>query len=205
MLTEQTVDGWSGVITDLTAKRQNHIERLTKLRQQKADISLEAAMGSPAAKTKLTKINEELHHLMIQAEDFDSAIAHAEAKKHAAENAEADTAEQERQARITESLVRFNDHVQQIDLFMQDLVNHLSAAMQELERAEVDMTADERTPMQMLHGEWGPTLAAAHYGLGTYIQLGDRSMHIQHRKPLEQFVRSFIERWLPKKEENNGK
>jgi site-specific recombinase XerD len=55
-----TVDGWSGVLADLAAKRQAARDRTERLRTQKQALALEAAMGGGDARKRLKDINAEL-------------------------------------------------------------------------------------------------------------------------------------------------
>ena len=77
-LAENTVTGWNGVLADLAQKQQAAKDHLNQLRKQKAELSLEAALGSADAKKKLDRINSELGRLVLEADDFDSAIHQAE-------------------------------------------------------------------------------------------------------------------------------
>src|ERR1035441_4277280 len=95
MLQTNTVEGWSGVIADLSTKQQAAKDHLNRLRKQKEELSLEAALGGANAKKKLDKINSELARLTLEADDWASAISRAETEKGRAEESAA--AEQERQ------------------------------------------------------------------------------------------------------------
>ena len=53
MLQTTTVEGWSGVIADLAAKRQRAAEHTERLRVEKQQLALEAATGGGAAKKRL--------------------------------------------------------------------------------------------------------------------------------------------------------
>jgi hypothetical protein len=97
---ENTVASWSGVLSDLAAKRQHARDRVAELRRRKEEISLESAMGSEAARKELTKINGELTRLTLESDDWDSAIARAEAQKADAQKAEAEAAEQRRKVEM---------------------------------------------------------------------------------------------------------
>jgi hypothetical protein len=55
------------------------------------------------------------------------------------------------------------------------------------------MNAQERVPVQQLRTLFGATLAAAHYGLQNWLQLGQQSTFITHRQPYARFVMGLIE------------
>jgi DNA repair exonuclease SbcCD ATPase subunit len=187
-LTENTVDGWSGVLTDLAAKRQAARDRTERLRTQKQELALEAAMGGTDAKKRLKEINGELAKADLEAADWTSAIAQAEQSKRQAERAEAETADRVRHEQIAAHLEAYLKDVREIDAGLAALVEHFQSAKQSLDAAEALMVGSEGTPIQQLRSAFGPTLAAAHAGLGKFIELGASAGHIQHRQPLERFA-----------------
>jgi hypothetical protein len=204
-LQTQTAEQWVGVLADLETKRQAALDHAEQLRAQKRDLALEAAMGSGEAKKQLGKINSEITRLALEGDDFDAAISQAESQLSLARQAEADAAEQERQSQIAASLELYFAEVQGIDAALASLVAQFAAAKAHLDTAEDLMTGQERTPVQQLYSTWGPTLAAAHYGLGQFIELGQSSSHIIHRAPLAKFAMSFIDRWMAEPPEEPDK
>lgn len=207
MQTIETVQGWSGVLADLTAKRQSARDHLEQLRAQKKDLALEAAMGSTDAKRKLDKTNAELNKLAFELDDSDMAIAQAEAQKQQAEAVEATTAEQQRREQIAVNLGQYFVAVQEIDDGLRLLAARFAVARQHLDRAEVLMIGQERAPFVQLRSLWGATLAAAHFGLGDHIQLGDRAANYAHRQPLASYAAPFVKDWgvTRKEETTNGR
>jgi chromosome segregation ATPase len=193
---ENTVEGWGGVIADLAAKRQAAEENVGRLRAQKQELALEAAMGSGDAKKRLAAVNAELTRAAFEMDDLETALARAEGEKQTAGQVEAADAERQRKARIGESLKQYLAAVLEIDDALQLAATRFTAARQTLDTAESLMTAPECQPLQQLRSQWGPTLAAAHYGLGEFIELGRASAHTPHRQRLEAFTVPFVEPWL---------
>jgi chromosome segregation ATPase len=101
MIHENTIDDWSGVVADLTAKRQAAHEHLQQLRAQKRELALEAAMGGGEAKKRLERTNAELSKLAFEIDDWDVAIVQAQAEKEQAEKSLAEVAEQARQKELS--------------------------------------------------------------------------------------------------------
>jgi DNA repair exonuclease SbcCD ATPase subunit len=200
-LQENTVQGWSGVVNDLSTKQQAAKDHLNLLRKQKEELSLEAALGSADAKKKLDKINYELGRLALDAGDLDSAIRKAEEAKRQAAQAEAETAERNRHQQIGAHLEKYLAEVREIDKGLERLVEHFTSSRQALDAAESLMTSTESTPIQQLKSFFGPTLSAAHFGVGKYIELGATARHIIHRQPLARFAAGFCDRWLSNQEE----
>ena len=199
-LQERSVEDWSAVIGDLTNKKQAAHEHLEQLRAQKRDLALEASLGSTDARKALKQINEKLSLLALEGDDWDAALAQAQSQKQQAEQAEAANAERERQEQITVNLEQYVAEVRKIDALMQELATRFGAARRALEFAEEKMDAMERRPVQQLKTTFGPTAAAAYFGLGNFLSLGSESSYPQHRKPLAQFVSGFVDRWVAKSE-----
>jgi len=193
---EQTVEQWSGVLADLAAKRQQAQEHVARLRAEKQNLALEAAMGGGDAQKKLAKVNAELARLDLEGDDWDAAIAQAEQAKRKAEQAAADSAERDRRARIGTALTTYMQSVADIDAAMQILSQRFGEAAQSLDRAEALMNGPERAPVQQLQSLWGATLAAANCGLGAFIALGQESSHLVHRQPLAAYIKPFVDPWI---------
>jgi DNA repair exonuclease SbcCD ATPase subunit len=194
-LTANTVNGWSGVLADLAAKQQAAREHTERLRTQKQALALEAAMGSPDARKRLAQINQELAKLALESTDLDAALTQAEQSRLQAEAEQAEQAERARNKQITVHLEQYLKEVREIDKDFAQLASHFLAAKSAQDAAEALMTREERTPLQQLRSKFGPTLAAAHVGLGNHIELGPASMHIPHRQPLAAFAAPFTDRW----------
>src|ERR1039458_6420624 len=101
MLQTTTVEGWSGVIADLAAKRQRAAEHTERLRVEKQQLALEAATSGARAKKRLGQINVELSRLAVEADDWQSALAQAEQSKRHAEHVEAEAADRVRQEELS--------------------------------------------------------------------------------------------------------
>lgn len=195
---------WAEVIADLAAKRQAAREHTERLRAQKQELALEAAMGGTDAKKRLATINTELAKLSLESGDWDAAIAQAETAKVNAERAEAERAARDRHRQIGGHLEAYRAEVREIDAGLAALVERFQSAKQALDAAEALMIGTESAPIQQLRTTFGPTLAAAHAGLGRFIELGSASQHIRHRQPLSQFAAAFTDRWAKGKGESNG-
>lgn len=203
-LQTNTTEGWSGVIADLTTRQKtakDHVERLQTERQR---LALEAAMGGTDAKKRLAAINQELEKAARDGDDFDSAIKQASSAKQQAAVTEAEAAEHDRRVKISVSMRRYRDQVVKIDAGLAALVEHFGAATQCLDEAEALMTSREAEPLRQLRSAFAPTLAAAHAGLGRYIELGHAAQHIQHRKTFTAYAAIFIDGWVNNPEESNG-
>ena len=199
-LQERSVEDWSAVIGDLTNKKQAAHEHLEQLRAQKRDLALEASLGSTDARKALKQINEKLSLLALEGDDWDAALAQAQSQKQQAEQAEAANAERERQAHITENIQLYLVECAAIDALLKKLAERFAAAKHVLDLAESHMNPSERAPIQQLPGrtKFPGTLAAAFFGIGEYIELGQSSMHILHRKELSTYCSSFVDRWIAK-------
>jgi hypothetical protein len=194
-LQQQTVEGWSGVLSDLAIKRAAALDHVERLRGEKKALALEAALGGADARKRLEKINSELSLAALRLDDMEQAVIQAESKKQGAQQAEADAVEQERRLRISAALSQYLGHVREIDDAMQVLATKFTQAHQALDRGESLMTGAERGPLQQLRSLWGATLAAAHFGLDGFIGLGPQAAHQTHRKPLAEFTASYLESW----------
>src|ERR1017187_3112951 len=193
---ENTPAKWEAVIADLAAKRQAARDHTERLRTQKQELALEAAMGGTDARKRLAAINAELAKLTLEADDWDSAITQAEHAKLQAERAESEAADRDRHQQIGAHLEAYLAEVREIDSGIAALVERFQSAKQALDAAEALMVGTEAAPIQQLRTTFGPTLAAAHAGLGRHGELGSASQHIRHRQPLSQFVLPFTDRWM---------
>ena len=187
---------WEGVLANLTTKQQAAREHLERLQTEKKRLALEAAMGGVDARKRLEKINAELSKLSLESTDWDAAIAQAQSARVKAAATEAEAAERDRRAKISESLKRYYAEVLKIDAGLAALVEHFKAATHCLDDAESLMTSTESQYARQLRTVFGPTLAAAHYNLGRYIELGPTARHIQDRAPLEAYVRPRVSGWV---------
>jgi hypothetical protein len=193
---EKTVSSWNSVIADVAVKRQNTNERIEHLRKEKQCLALESAMGSTDAEARLAKINTELTRLAFEVDEFDMALKQAEAERQRAEQAEAAAAERGRQSTVRNDIEQYFAEVRAIDDALAGIVSHFRAAREILQRAESRMTSEERTPLSQLRSDFGATLAAAHYGLSEFIELGRGAAYTAHRQPFQKYALGFVDRWI---------
>lgn len=191
--TPTTVEAWMIVISELEGKRQAARDRLTALRQRKSEISLQAALGDDAAKKELKDINGHLVKATVEGEDWDAAIAKAEAGRRQAEQTAAAEAEQARRQKISDEMGDYMTEVRAIDTSMRKLAEHFTAARSHLDVAAGLMQGGERNPLSQLYSKFGATLAAANFGLDKYLELGPTSADRIHRQPLTAFTAAFTQ------------
>jgi hypothetical protein len=91
---------WSGVIADLTKKKQAAEAHLEQLREHKRALRLEAGMGSGDAQKLLNKLNGDLHRDALALDDIQGSIQDAEKKLAEARQAAAADAEHKRQSNM---------------------------------------------------------------------------------------------------------
>jgi len=194
---ETSVD-WSGVLTDLTARRGHAQDRVAELKRRKQEISLESAMGSDPARKELTKINAELVKFDLEREDLASAIQRAESQKAEAQRVEAEANERQRRDKIGRLLAQHLAAVEEIDAHMEQLAIHFRTAMEFLDSAEALMAGQERVPFAQVRSAWGPTAAAGFHKLGRYIEIGWQggAGNQKHHQPLATYTVPFVERWI---------
>ena len=101
MQTIETTEQWPSVLADLAGKKQAAESRIEELRSEKRALSLEAAMGSPGAKKRLSAINHELTTAAFAVDDLLVAIERAGGERQKAEQDAAAGAERDRQAKVT--------------------------------------------------------------------------------------------------------
>lgn len=191
-----TVEEWSGVLTDLSMKQNEAKDHLDSLRKQKQELSLEAALGSSDAKQKLDAINSELGRLVLEFEDYESAIRQAEAARIQAERIEAERVEKIRQSELsslTETALRqaseFDATLVQLVLVgdsIKTLVNEMLKVATPQESPSIDRLLE--------FGVW--MRAAEHAGLRSFLQFQGYSGDRSHLVPLEESLKTFLSRWI---------
>ena len=65
VITQNTTAKWEGVLADLAVKQQASRDHTERLRIQKQELALEAALGGSDARRRLEKINAELARLAL--------------------------------------------------------------------------------------------------------------------------------------------
>jgi chromosome segregation ATPase len=200
--TENTVTGWAGVIADLSAKRQAAQAHAQELRNQKAALALEAAMGSDAAKKQVTKLNQELAHLTLEADDWDSAIRQAESEKQKAEQAEKDAAERERQAELSRLASTAINHAAEFTASLQQAVKAGAAVKAVIQKMLPLARPDEMTNLNRIL-ERGPFMRCAQWaGLQPFIEFQDYPGPKDHITALQTELSIYLGKWL---NNQNGK
>lgn len=205
-ITENTVNGWSGVIADLTAKRQAAREHLEQLRAQKRDRALEAAMGGGDAKRRLETINAELTKLAFEVDDWDVAVSQAEAEKCKAEAQEAGAAERARQERLSVLATTAIQHSAEFT----DALQHAVKAANGVRAAIRNMIAlcspdEQRGPAVLLRA---PSFmrAAERVGLRDFLEFAAYAGPQSHVVALEDEAAVHLRRWrkLPSQDPPEG-
>jgi len=72
-----TVGQAESALADFQARREAHVERFGKMREQKTKIAPDALSGNAAKKAKLDKLNRDIAAAALELEDFDAAITAA--------------------------------------------------------------------------------------------------------------------------------
>jgi seryl-tRNA synthetase len=197
LATENTVTGWSAVISELSAKQQAANQHNERLRTEKRELALEAAMGSSDAKKRLDKLNAELTKLAFECDDFQVAIAQAQDAKLKATQAEKDAVE----------LQRISD-LSKLATVAIELAEEFTAGLAQAAKAGAAVKVVTREMLQ--HATLGerPNLerilqtgiymrAAEHAGLRAHLDLAPYAGPKDHLVPLEDAISTFLGRWLP--------
>ena len=204
-LAENTVTGWSGVLADLAQKQQAAKDHLNQLRKQKAELSLEAALGSADAKKKLDRINSELGRLVLEADDFDSAIHQAEQSRVKAAQAEAETAERVRQEELSTLATAAARHAAEFTAALSQAVKAGAACKLTVQNMLTRATPEESTAWNQLLGSGPYMRAAEHAGLRAHLEFESYRGLKEHVAPLEETLAAYLERWIKKEGDANGK
>jgi chromosome segregation ATPase len=192
----RTSQEWEGVIADFTAKARACDGEVADLVRDRNGLALDAELGIDGAARRLQKIASEITAKQQAAQTLRTAIGQAQSRRDEARVAEAAGADQQRHAQIAAHLEQYLSEVRSIDEALSFLTARFQAATQAMNRAETLMTGTERQPIQQLRSLFGPTLAAAHVGLGEHLQLGPLASNVIHRQPLERFAMGFVDRWV---------
>jgi hypothetical protein len=207
-LQENTVEGWSGVITELTTKRQSLLQNLELLRREKHELALTASLGDEDARKQSQRLSADIARASLQYDELNQALLSANEEKQKAEAKAAAKKERQRQHDLTQAIRDYAEHVKEIDAAMSHLAENFRAAKHALDRAEALMTAGERVPTQQLRSLFGATVAASHAGLGDHIELGRSAGYIHLRSTLATYTHGFVDRWTDLLQPNtntNGK
>lgn len=146
------------------------------------------------ARRRSVTIAQEITDASQEVDDLDNSITAAQLKLDEAREHVGKLADRQRRERIRNNLQKYVVSVERSDMLMAALTAEFAVGRESLLAARADM--GNASDANQLFGNWGPTLAAAHYGLGKYLELGPRAAHITHRKPLADYVRAFTRRWL---------
>src|ERR1019366_10069583 len=134
-----------GVIADLAAKRQSAREHAERLRAEKQNMALEAAMGGGDARKRLKEINAELARLTLEADDWDSAIAQAEAEKGRAEQSVATERERQRQKKLSVLAATAVGHARDFTKALEEAVK-AGAAVKQTIKAMLAVANNQEAP-----------------------------------------------------------
>jgi hypothetical protein len=178
------IDRWAGVINQLSAKRVEAQQTLETLRTEKRELALEASLGSEPARQRSQLLSAEINRIALEIDEYGQAIQQASANKQTAQNQAAADAENQRQEKLTHLVRQYFNLVTKCDATCIKLVQQFQAAREKLQQCESKMNAQQRVPIQQLYSLWGATNAAAHHGLGKFLELGPSAGHLIHRKPL---------------------
>lgn len=170
-LQENTVEGWSGVITELTTKRQSLLQNLELLRREKHELALAASLGDEDARKQSQRLSADIARASLQYDELNQALLSANEEKQKAEAKAAVEKERQRQHDLTQAIRDYAEHVKELDAAMSHLAECFKAAKLALDLAESFMTAEARVPTQQLRSLQGATLAASHAGLGDFLEL----------------------------------
>jgi hypothetical protein len=198
MLQTHTVEGWSGVIADLSTKQAAAKDHLEQLRKQKQELSLEAALGSADAKKKLDKINSELGRLTLEADDFDSAIRQAETAKSQAATMEATRVEKVRQEKLSTLAATAVGHARDFTKALEEAVQAGAATKQTIKEMLKIASNQEAPALDRLLAPGIFMRGAEHAGLRSHLEFAAYNGERSHVVALEDALSGFLERWLKK-------
>jgi len=197
-----TVEGWAGVIADLQSKQQAAREHAEQLQAQKHALALESAMGSPEAKKALTKINAELSRLALEGDDWHAALTQAEASKKLAEQAEAETADRQRQAELSKLATTVIGHAAAYTKALREAVDAGERLKQTIRQMIPLARPDEMANLNRIL-EAGCWMRCAQFaGLRTHIDFRPYVGPAEHLGPLETELAVYLGKWL---NNTNGK
>jgi predicted RNase H-like nuclease (RuvC/YqgF family) len=191
---------WQQIITDLSAKTRGLETEVTEFIHDRDGLTLDAELGIDGAGKRIQKLSTEIAGRQTSLQNLKSAITQAQARLAESRKAEAAEAERERQLHIAAVLREYSEEITAIDSLLVQLASRFQSAKLCLDRACDLMTSEEQTPIQQLRSLWGPTLAAAHVGLGDFLELGPKAGNYTHRQPLLAFIGPFVNRWLKREE-----
>jgi hypothetical protein len=192
----ETSSKWQGVIADLTKRGANFDAEAVNLANEADKLALDAELGINGAGQQLQKLRREQAAKLAAGQNLQTALEAARQRHAKAVRREADAAEVVRRERLSEASKQFMEQAVLVDDGMRDLAARFEALGASLDRLEAIATTAEAQPLQQLRSQFGPTLAAAHFGLGKFIALGRESTHVVHRQPLATFTAPFMSAWL---------
>lgn len=198
MAAAKTTEQWQAVISDLSRRHASAAEQAQKLKRRKAEISLDAAMGSDTAKRELSKLNGELSRIAAEAEDLAAATGQAEAQQQEAAAREAEAGERKRLDRMGELSAAAIKHAAEF-----------TAALQQAARAGAAVREAAHAMLSIAHGDHEvstlnrvaavhPYMRAAEFaGMRRFIEFQGYPGEPRHIQPLEREVAAILADWLP--------
>jgi hypothetical protein len=186
---------WEGVLADLAAKRQGARHHAERLRTEKQNMALEAAMGGGDARKRLKEIKAELARLTLEADNWESAIAQAETEKGRAEESAASEQERQRQKELSTLAATAVEHARDSTKALEEAVKADAAVKATIRDMMVHANNQEAPGVDRLLQPGIYMRGAEHAGLRSHLEFaaytGDRS----HIVPLEEALALILGRW----------
>jgi hypothetical protein len=204
---ENTSQRWESVIKDLTGRQRAISDHTERLRAQKRDLVLDAALGSADAKKKLEKINAELTRSAFEVDEWNEAIVQAQVQLEAAGKAEAEAAIRARHKELAALALVAVHHARTYTAALKQAATAADVLKRVVENMKSVAAPEERQGLDHLLGT-GPFMRAAEYaGLRHHIEFAAYPGPQSHVGAMEDELTAHLERWLTsadQKEDSNG-
>jgi len=194
--TMKSAEQWAGVVADLAVKRKAAEARGAELRKRKADLSLEAALGSAQARKELEKLNAELTKLTFDCDDLGVAVQQAESEKVKAAKESAVEAERQRRAEMSRFAKIAVKHAADFTRALQQAAKAASAVKASLGEMQGLATADENRALNPLLRPQVFMRGAEHVGLRSCLEFQPYPGPPAQIVALETELGSALEHWL---------
>jgi hypothetical protein len=192
----RTAAQWEEIIGNLSSRGRNADAEVVALASEGDQLSLDAELGVGDTAQRLKKLRAEQLEKLVCASNLQAALEAAKQRHAEALEREAAEAEKKRQEQLPAASKQLMEAARLIDDSLRALAARFAAFRQALDRLEAVASGSERQALQQVRSLFGPTLACAYHGLHEFVELGPRAGHIPHRKPLADYVQTFVAAWI---------
>jgi hypothetical protein len=164
--------GWRQTITALTEKLAAAEAELGTVEQERDAAALSLAMADEeTAVARLREYADRIARLRLSGDNTKSAITLAQQRLEEEETREARELAAQRIAALQQLLEQYLGAVQGVDDALGRLAAAFRTAKEVFDRVHDLQTPAERTRTYMMRNSFGPTSAACHYGLNSFLDL----------------------------------